>query len=138
MAKGRNEAVTTIEIRCDACSVVFPFPDPVVVGGIPSVGAKVITETGCPKCLCSDGVVIGQSREIVLDGGPRDGLVINTSAKDSIEVAYIQDSKAVRCSPDAPKPWTEINTVRYRSTFEWDEGREIYRPDWATAKTYAI
>lgn len=76
-------------------------------------------------------------REIILNGGPRDGMIIQTDTQDSVEVAYIEESRAVRCDPDAPKPWTEIKTVRYRSTYEYDEGREIYRPDWATARTYS-
>lgn len=80
---------------------------------------------------------VASEREIILDGGPRDGLIIKTSTKDSIEVAYIEDLRAVRCDPDTPKPWTEIKTVRYRSTYEHDEGREVYRPDWATAQTYS-
>ena len=127
-----------LEIKCDSCAALYPFADPVVSGGVPQIGAKVITETGCPHCLCPDGIITAQTRRIILAGGPRDGLVIKTSTRDSVEVAYIEDSRAVRCDPDAPKPWTELQTVRYRPTFEWDEGREIYRPDWATAKTYQL
>jgi hypothetical protein len=80
---------------------------------------------------------MSEVREVILEGGPRNGLVVSTSTRDSIEVAYIEDSKAVRTDPNAPKPWTEIKTVRYRSSYEWDEGREVYRPDWATVNTYA-
>lgn len=76
-------------------------------------------------------------REIILEGGPRDGMVIKTSQKHSIQVAFIEDSKAVRCDPDEPMPWTEIKTVRYRSSYEYDEGQEVYKPDWATVQTYS-
>lgn len=80
---------------------------------------------------------VNVEREIILEGGPRDGMVIKTSQKHSIEVAFIEDSKAIRCDPDEPKPWTEIRTVRYRSSYEYDEGREVYKPDWATVQRYS-
>lgn len=89
----------------------------------------------CSKCKQPFNVVPlktdepKQTKKILLVGGVRDGLRSEIpKSLNSIQVAYVPDAQAVNTDPDNPKPWTVIGTQVYRSTYDYDEGYEIFRP----------